>query len=133
MSIVKKMVVGYFVIVFVPVISFGIYYYNQIYDNMLRQFAESRQEIIRQAYSNLQVEMANIESVYQLLQYNGYVMEYLDGTYAKEGDSVYSFLKYIRPLLAYPMLGHPEIPGDPFVQIQAERLPDPWNRSSTIR
>ncbi|MFB9278322.1 sensor histidine kinase [Cohnella cellulosilytica] len=109
MSIVKKMVVGYFVIVFVPVLSFGIYFYNQVYDNMLQRFGESRQQIIRQAYSNLQVEMTNIESIYQLLQYNAYVVEYLDGTYAKEGDSVYSFLKYIRPLLAYPMLGRSEI------------------------
>jgi len=123
MSIVKKMVIGYFVIVLVPVISFGIYFYNQVYDNMLQRFAESRQQIIGQAYSNLQVEMANIESIYQLLQYNAYVIEYLEGAYAGEGDSVYSFLKYIRPLLAYPMLGHAEIQSIRLYKSRPEAFP----------
>jgi len=109
MSIIKKMIIGYFVIVVIPVLSFGIYFYQYVYDSMLQQFAASRQQIVRQALTNLQVEMASIQSVYQLMQYNSYVVEYLDKTEESEGNSVYTFIKHIQPLLAYPMHGYREM------------------------
>jgi len=109
MSIVKKMIIGYFVIVVIPVLSFGIYFYQYVYDSMLQQFAASRQQIVRQALTNLQVEMASIQSVYQLLQYNSYVVEYLEKAEESKGNSVYTFIKHIQPLLAYPMHGYREM------------------------
>lgn len=109
MSIVRKIILGYVVIIFIPVIVFGIYYYNQIYGNLTHQLVDGRQKILEQAYSNLRADMVRIESVHRLLQYNPYVTDYLDGMYESESESVYAYLRYISPLFTQSMFVNSEI------------------------
>lgn len=109
MSIVRKIILGYVVIIFIPVIVFGIYYYNQIYGNITQQFADGRQKILEQAYSNLRADMVRIESIHRLFQYNPYVTDYLDGMYESESESVYAYLRYISPLFTQSMFVNSEL------------------------
>ncbi|QYR20304.1 sensor histidine kinase [Paenibacillus sp. sptzw28] len=109
MSIVKKIVVGYFFIIFIPVIVVGALFYNQIYGSLVSQFADNRQNILEQAYSNLKTDLARIESVYRILQYNAYVTDYLDGVFDSESESVYTHLRYIDPLFSQSMAINPEM------------------------
>jgi two-component system sensor histidine kinase YesM len=109
MSIVKKIVFGYFFIIFIPVIVCGTIFYFQIYGSLVSQFADNRQNILEQAYSNLKTDLARIESVYRILQYNSYVIDYLDGVYESDSESVYTHLRYISPLFSQSMVINPEM------------------------
>lgn len=101
LSIVKKMAIGYFIIVFLPLISFGLYLYNQSDERVLDQYALDREEKIRQFLSNLKVSTFQIESVYALLQNNSNTVDYLSGAYATDYEQANNFLRYIRPLFSY--------------------------------
>ncbi len=109
MSIVKKIVVGYFIIIFIPVIVCGTYFYLQIYGSLVSQFADNRQNILEQAYSNLKTDLARIESVYRIFQYNAYVTDYLEGVYETDSESVYTHLRYIGPLFSQSIAINPEM------------------------
>ncbi|MCA0755761.1 sensor histidine kinase [Paenibacillus sp. N4] len=123
MSIVRKIILGYVVIVFIPVIAFGIYYYNQIYGSLTQQFVGGRQKILEQAYSNLRADMVRIESVHRLLQYNPYVTDYLDGMYQTDSDSVYAHIRYISPLFTQTMFANPEIESVMIYKLKDEVFP----------
>ncbi|GIP49659.1 hypothetical protein J53TS2_32500 [Paenibacillus sp. J53TS2] len=109
MSIMRKILFGYVVLIFIPVIAFGYLYYSQIYSNLTKQFVESRQKILEQAYANLKTDFTRIQSVQRILQYNPYVTDYLDGAYPSDAESVYVYLRYIRPLYTQLFFAHPEI------------------------
>ncbi len=109
MSIMRKIVLGYVILIFIPVLAFGYHYYTQIYGNLTRQFVESRQKILEQAYANMKTDFARIQSVHRVLQYNPYLTDYLDGVYQSDADSVYSLIRYILPLYTQSMFANPEI------------------------
>ncbi|MFC5470940.1 sensor histidine kinase [Cohnella suwonensis] len=109
MSIVKKIVVGYMVIIFIPVIACGTFFYFQIYGSLVSQFADNRQNILEQAYSNLKTDLARIESVHRIFQYSAYVTDYLDGAYETDSESVYTHLRYIGPLFSQSIAINPEM------------------------
>ncbi|RED56321.1 sensor histidine kinase [Cohnella lupini] len=109
MSIMRKIVLGYVILIFIPVIAFGYRYYTQIYSNLTQQFVESRQKILEQAYANLQTDFARIQSVHRVLQYNPYLTDYLDGVYESDADSVYALTRYILPLYTQSLFANPEI------------------------
>ncbi len=109
MSIMRKIVLGYVILIFIPVLAFGYHYYTQIYGNLTRQFVESRQKILEQAYANVKTDFARIQSVHRVLQYNPYLTDYLDGVYQSDADSVYALIRYILPLYTQSMFSNPEI------------------------
>lgn len=109
MSIVKKLTVGYFIIIFIPVICFGFYNYNQMYDTMITDYAYGRQQIIEQSYSTLKMDLLQMESKYELFQYNNNVIKYLEGQFQTDLDYAYFYLMQIKPLLSYALYGNPHI------------------------
>lgn len=109
MSIVHKIIVGYIILIFIPVIVFGYYYYNQIYGNLTKQFVESRQKILEQAYANMKADLTRIQSNHRFLQYNPYVTDYLDGLYESDAESIFAYTRYINPLFTQSFFSNPEI------------------------
>ncbi|MBB3113696.1 two-component system sensor histidine kinase YesM [Paenibacillus phyllosphaerae] len=109
MSIVRKIVLGYVIIIFIPVISFGVYFYEQISGSFANQFVKDRQNLLEQAYSNMRADLTRIESIYRLLQYNPYITDYLEGIYESDSENVYNYLRYIDPLFNQSMFSNPEI------------------------
>ncbi|MCI3922894.1 histidine kinase [Paenibacillus sp. TRM 82003] len=103
------MVIGYFIIVFIPVSGFGLYYYNQLYESMIEEYASGKQQIIEQAYANLRMDLLQLESHYVLFQYNTNVIQYLNGAYDSDWEYVYHFRKEISPLLAFALYGNSNI------------------------
>ncbi|WP_274365895.1 sensor histidine kinase [Paenibacillus thermotolerans] len=101
LSIVKKMALGYIFIIIIPIVSFGLFLYNQNYNRILHDYAQGRQKIVDQVAANLKVGTVQIESVYNLFQYNSNVINYLSGRYRTDFDQVNNFLTYIRPLFSY--------------------------------
>lgn len=95
------MIVGYIIIIFIPIISFGLFLYNENYNRMMNEYAQGRQKIIDQVRNNLKVSAVQIESYYQLFQSNSNVTAYLKGTYRSDYEQTYNFLTYIRPLFSY--------------------------------
>ncbi|MDQ8738140.1 histidine kinase [Paenibacillus sp. LHD-38] len=108
-KIVKKLFVGYLLMVLFPILIFAYFAYNQAQERFLDEYLRSRQELIEQASSNLKVEMTQIESVYQLFQYNQYILEYMSGDYDTEFQHVYNLIKYIRPLYSFVYSGNEQI------------------------
>ncbi|MFD2115504.1 sensor histidine kinase [Paenibacillus yanchengensis] len=109
MGIVKKQIIGYFFIIVLPVIAFGMWWYSTSYNTMVEQYVKSKQQIFEQSYDNLKVQLTQMESAYQLFQYNTNVNDYLSGLPRYEGDYVYDFLKYIRPIYILLYFGNPHI------------------------
>ncbi|MFD2503023.1 sensor histidine kinase [Paenibacillus septentrionalis] len=108
-NITRKITLGYIILIFIPVMAFGYHYYTQIHGSLTKQYAEGRQKILEQAYSNMKMDFTRIESIHRVLQYNSYVTDYLDGVYDTELENVYSFIRYIRPLYAQALFANPEI------------------------
>ncbi|MEC2344955.1 histidine kinase [Paenibacillus barengoltzii] len=125
MSIMRKMIFGYVILIFIPVIVFGYLYYSQIYNNLTKQFVESRQKILEQAYANLKTDFTRIQSVQRMLQYNPYVTDYLDGIYQTDAENVYVFLRYIRPLYTQLFFAHPEIKSIEIYNMKDDVFPIP--------
>lgn len=109
MSIVRKIILGYVILIFIPVVTFGYYYYIKIYGNVSSQFVESRQKILEQAYANMKADLARIDSIQRMLQYNPYVTDYLDGTYGSNSESIYAYNRYISPVITQSLHVNPEI------------------------
>lgn len=109
MSIVRKIIIGYIFFVFIPVVTFGYYYYVQIYGNLTQQFVESRQKILEQAKANMKADLTRIESVHRLLQYNPYVTDYLGGINGSDAESIYAYNRYISPIMTQSLFANPEI------------------------
>ncbi|MBP1993806.1 sensor histidine kinase [Paenibacillus eucommiae] len=104
-----KMIIGYMIVVVIPVLGSGAMLYNQIYESGLNNFAQNNQSLVEQVQANLQNDMDKIESVYNLLQFNSYVTEFVSGYYDTPADQIYVFNKYINPLLSYIYSINPQI------------------------
>ncbi|UKS28511.1 histidine kinase [Paenibacillus sp. HWE-109] len=111
LSIVKKMAIGYIVIIFIPIISFGLFLYNQNYNSFLEEYAQGRQKIVNQVLNNINVSTVQIESAYQLFQNNSNTIAYLSGNYRTDFEQVSNFLTYIRPLFSYILSSNRMIDG----------------------
>lgn len=113
-GIVKKMTFGYFIIIFVPVIAFGIYYYNQLNSSLMEEYAGGKQQLLTQAHASLQMDLLQIESNYGLFQYNTNLTRYLNGDFQNEGEYAYNYIRDIRPIVSYVHSGNSNI-GDIFI------------------
>lgn len=109
MSIVRKITLGYVILIFIPVVVFGYYYYSQIYGNLTNQFVQSRQKILEQAHANMKMDLTRIDSIQRMLQYNPYVTDYLDGVYESDLNSIYAYNRNISPLITQSLFINPEI------------------------
>lgn len=109
MSIVRKIILGYVILILIPVVVFGFYYYAQVYGNLTNQFAAGRQKILEQAYANMKADLARIDSVQRMLQYNPYVTDYLGGIYETDAESIYAYNRYISPIITQSLFVNPEI------------------------
>lgn len=123
MSIVRKIILGYVILIFIPVVTFGYYYYIQIYGNLTQQFVESRQNILEQAYANMKADLVRISSVQRLLQYNPYLTDYLEGMYSSDWESIYTYNRYISPLINHSLFTNPEIESFRIYKIKQQALP----------
>ncbi|ANY67120.1 hypothetical protein BBD42_12090 [Paenibacillus sp. BIHB 4019] len=119
-KIVQKLFVGYLLMVLIPFLIFGYFVYNQAQSRFLEQYLRNRQELIEQASNSLQVDLTQVESVYQLFQYNEYMLEYLSGNYRSESQYVYNLLKNIRPLYSFVSVGNKQIQGIRMYSINPE-------------
>ena len=107
MRIVPKMVLGYIMLVFLPVVVSGFILYSQVRENTLNDFAQRKQELAIQAANGMEANALQIESIYKLFQYNSQIIDYLNGQYVSDLEYVYHFLKDIRPLFSFIYSGNP--------------------------
>jgi len=107
--IVHKMILGYILLVLLPVVLSGYYTYNQFQTNIVNDFSQGKQQLIIQASNSLKVSLTQVESIHSLFQHNSQMLEYLKGLYQNDGDYVYYFLKDIRPLFFFANNSNPSI------------------------
>ncbi|MHA7963971.1 sensor histidine kinase [Paenibacillus sp. CAU 1782] len=108
-KIVRKLFIGYVLIILIPFLIFVYLLYSQAHIRFLEEYMRNRQDVIEQANSNLKLDLTQAESVYQLFQNDQYAIEYLSGAYETESQHVYSLIKYIRPRFSYVYNGNPQI------------------------
>lgn len=123
MSIVRKITLGYVILILIPVIVFGTYYYQQVYGNLTKQFVEGRQKILEQAYANMKADLARISSLQRLLQYNPYVTDYLSGAYDSDSGSIYTYNRYISPIITQSQFANPEMESIRIYKTKRQALP----------
>jgi two-component system, sensor histidine kinase YesM len=100
-TIVKKMILGYVMLVFLPVVIFGSTFLYLSYKNVIDNISVGKQSLLNQSANSLTVSLTQVESTYPLFQNNPLVLDYLTGLYQSEGDQVYHFLKDIRPVFSF--------------------------------
>ncbi|GGA28679.1 sensor histidine kinase [Paenibacillus physcomitrellae] len=123
MSIVRKIILGYVILIFIPVVTFGYYYYVQIYGNLTQQLVESRQKILEQAYSNMKADLVRISSIQRYLQYNPYVTDYLGGLYTSDSESIYAYNRYISPIISHSLFNNTEVESFKIYKTKQQTLP----------
>lgn len=109
MNLVKKVIVGYIFIVFIPNIAFGILFYIQYNNRMVKDYIAQKQNFIAQSINYLQYDLTRVSGSYKLYQVNSSFIEYLSAFPSTEGEYVFSFLKDIRPLFNYMYTSTPFI------------------------
>lgn len=107
LGIIRRMLLGYLFVIFLPVLGLGILYYNQVNERGLRNFAQSNQELIGQIRGNFEIYLAQIEALQQLFQFNSSLVDYMRGMYRTEADQVYEYKKNIEPAFAYVLATNP--------------------------
>lgn len=109
MRIVQKLSVGYILLICLPFALFGYLFYRQMFDNLLDQYMAGRQQLMEQAYGNLEIELSKIESNYSLFQNNANLTDYLNGAYETDWEMVYNYRKEIGPTFSFLLSGNPVV------------------------
>jgi two-component system sensor histidine kinase YesM len=109
MGIVKKMIIGYFLLVFIPTTVLGITWYVLAENRLTDEYDAREKELMEHTKNNVSTYLGQIEGSYQLFQYNSYVIDYLNDMFTTDLEKIYSFKKYIRPMFKNVYLGNPRI------------------------
>ena len=109
MRIIQKLIVGYLLLICLPFAFFSYLFYTRMVDNVLDRYRSDQLHLAEQAYSRFQLELSKVESLYQLFQNNGKLVEYLAGAYSFDWEMVYNYLREIRPTFSFSYLNNPFI------------------------
>jgi two-component system sensor histidine kinase YesM len=107
--IITKLFIGYILLICIPFVIFGYFFYKQMYDNMLDQYRVGKEQIMTQSYSNLEIELSKLESIYQLFQNNVKLTDFLNGAYTYDWEIVYNYRKEIIPTFAFATFTNPNV------------------------
>lgn len=91
-----RMVVGYLLIVYIPIGLFSMYSINFINQQMRTEYAFQKQQYISKNLKQLSQQLKDIENAYNTLQGNWIFTEYLREEGKEDKDIVYTYLKYIN-------------------------------------
>lgn len=108
-SLLKKIILGYVLIILLPTILFTSMLQNQLNNRMINEYAKQKQQFLERAHTNLKLDLTKVESVQDFFQYNANLVEYLSGYYTSDAEAVYSFVKYIEPLVSFVTVGVPSV------------------------
>jgi two-component system sensor histidine kinase YesM len=67
----------------------------------MNEYINQKQQIINEYYFNMEKDLARIQDIYSLFQCNTNLIDYLDGKYNSDMDSIYTFSKYIKQVYGY--------------------------------
>jgi two-component system sensor histidine kinase YesM len=109
LGILKKVIIGYIFIVFVPICVFGTVVYHLFNNEILKDYVVGKQQLVQNAYTNLKVNMTQIEGLYNVIEYNQNIIQYLSGFYESDAEQIYNYVNYIHPLLNYIRTSNPSI------------------------
>lgn len=108
-GLLKKIILGYVIIILLPTVLFTVMLQSQFHYRMINEYAKQKQQFLERAHTNLRLDLTKLESVYDFFQYNANLVEYLSGFYTTDAENVYSFVKYIEPLVSFVTVGVPSI------------------------
>lgn len=107
MKITTKMVLCYFIVLFIPITGLAVYYYYQISYNLLESYSVGSQNVLERSYNNYKLKLSQLESISLLFQQNTAVVDYLSGNSSSVADEMYSYLKDVGPLFPYVIKSYP--------------------------
>lgn len=99
MQLSRRILFGYVVMIFIPIIVLASVFYQSVYQNVMYDYAASKQQLLTNSCTSLEINLTQIERIYESLQYNQSLLEYLSDHFSDK-DAVYTLLKYIRPVLS---------------------------------
>lgn len=100
-GLLKKVIAGYIMIIVVPSALLGLFIYKEFYNNMIDEYIKQKQQILDKYYASMTNDLVKIQGVYSLFQFNTNVIDYLEGNYVSDVDSVYTYVKFIKPIYNY--------------------------------
>ncbi|REE86544.1 two-component system sensor histidine kinase YesM [Paenibacillus taihuensis] len=97
----QKMIIGYIVIILLPTLLIGSFYYKQMHNNAVKDYATNREYLIQQVGSTFLMNLSQIEMIHDMFQTNRTLSGLLSGKYTTASDQVYVYLKDLVPLFAF--------------------------------
>ena len=104
-----NLMLGYFLIVLLPIIIFVSYMYKSTLDNYLQSKTSSLQALLDEKVSSINMQMNSIEDIWQGYQYNSTLVMYLAEHNLDPGLDVYTYLKYIAEIFDYSRISHKDL------------------------
>lgn len=98
MKIIKKMMLCYLLVFFIPISGLGVLYYQNALKDVQYKYFYSRQQNLLQASNNFESLFSQIKNVYSSFQYNNSFTGYISGNFYSVADEVYDYLTKIDPL-----------------------------------
>ena len=126
-----RMVIGYLVIVCVPIGTFCAIYTSMINNELRMSYSTQKQQWVNHSIVNLSTQLQEIENTYSALQTNSIFTEFLDYS-GGDLQKVYQYIKYIRYCFSEAKIVNPHIneillytENASLLSLRAEFIPKP--------
>ena len=96
-----KLIIGYVLIILIPTASLEIAFYQQSSKWLEEKYILTQQHSLISAVDNFSTQCQQIEKMYELLQSNSSIQDYMNGMHNSISEELYSYMKDIHPLFAY--------------------------------
>lgn len=101
MSLVKKMLLGYFVLILLPYVLFLFTLTDSYLTGQYDRFLADEQRSMQQEHATFMNRISQTQGYYTLFQSEKSILNYLTGAYRSESDELFYYNSDIRPLFAY--------------------------------
>lgn len=101
MSLVKKMLLGYFVLILLPYVLFLFTLTDSYLTGQYDRFLADEQRSMQQQHATFMNRISQTQGYYTLFQSEKSILNYLTGAYRTESDELFYYNSDIRPLFAY--------------------------------
>lgn len=101
MSLVRKMLLGYFVLILLPYVLFLFTLTDSYLTGQYDRFLADEQRSMQQEHATFMNRISQTQGYYTLFQSEKSILNYLTGAYRTESDELFYYNSDIRPLFAY--------------------------------
>jgi two-component system, sensor histidine kinase YesM len=102
----RKLVLGYIIIILMPVLTLEITFYRQRIQQIYTERMSVEKNALKSTVVNFNTKLQQIEPISDIFQTNKTIIDYVKGIYKFEDEELYSYLKNVIPVFSYARLSN---------------------------